>query len=341
MFVPPQVIDQLSKNTTGDTRKAAIATAKESNASRKQRAAKQTPSAAAAPKAGAAMSKAPRTIYDCETQWNQRVTIVRKEGQKSVTDKDVNTTYDLAGTVRSFWQDEMGWDSIDNNGMELLLNVHYGTSYMNAFWDGDEMTFGDGDGQIFSGFCRSLDVIGHELGHGVVQSTAALEYHDQPGALNEHYADVFGTAVTQWAAKQTPTTADWLIGDEIMGPTLYGEALRSMKAPGTAYNNGLIGRDPQPAHMSDFYSGAGDNGGVHINSGIMNKAFYLVASGLGDTVQACKLWFHALQSLTPTADFSSAALTIAESARLMTRDNELPLGATQLVRSSFAQVGVV
>ena len=179
--------------------------------------------------------------------------------------------------------------------MDLICNVHYGAKFNNAFWYNGQITLGDGDGVIFTNFAQSLDVIAHELGHGVVENTANLVYEGQSGALNEHFADVFGTVVTQWVdkkAKEKATgrevewldfarEADWLIGDEIMGPDLYGECLRSMSEPGTAYDNKFLGKDPQPAHMKDIYTGTGDNGGVHINSGIMNKAFHLTALEIG------------------------------------------------------------
>jgi Zn-dependent metalloprotease len=92
--------------------------------------------------------------------------------------------------------------------MDLILNVHFGEDYMNAFWDGDEMTFGDGDGEIFISFTRSLDVVAHELAHGVTQFTADLEYFSQSGALNEHFSDVFGSAITQHVLKQDAGQAD-------------------------------------------------------------------------------------------------------------------------------------
>ena len=116
-----------------------------------------------------------------------------------------------------------------------------------------------------------LDVVAHELAHGVTQFTAGLIYKNQSGALNEHFSDVFGTAITQWANNESVQDADWLIGDEIMGPALYGESLRSMRHPGTAYDNNIMGKDPQPAHYDDRYQGTRDNGGVHINSGIPNR----------------------------------------------------------------------
>lgn len=210
---------------------------------------------------------------------------------------------------------------------------------MNAFWDGDEMTFGDGDGTIFVGFDRSIDVVAHELSHGVTQYTSNLQYKGQSGALNEHFSDAIGSAIQQYFEKVTAQKADWLIGNEIMGPTLYGEALRSMKAPGTAYDNDLMGKDPQPDHMNDYYAGSSDNYGVHINSGIPNKAFYLVSMDIG-TDKAAKVWYEAWKKLIPTADFNFAVKKIADAAKDLTNKKIVPQGTTQSVRAAFKSVGL-
>jgi Zn-dependent metalloprotease len=296
---------------------------------------------AGAAKAGPALvGDGARQVFDCQHQWIQRVPpIARNEGGPATGDDDVDRVYDYAGVVRKYFKQELNRASIDNLGMDLILNVHFGVSFMNAFWDGDEMTFGDGDGNIFVSFARSLDVVAHELAHGVTQFTANLDYYSQSGALNEHFSDVFGSAITQHHKKQDAGQADWLIGDEIMGPTLFGEALRSMKAPGSAYDNPLIGQDPQPDHMSNYYAGPADNQGVHINSGIPNKAFYLVASAIG-TPKATKIWYHALQNLWPTANFADAVQVLVNSAQILTKDKVVPLGSTQTVRAAFKSVGL-
>ena len=347
-FVPPHVTSHLARRGPGDARGAARATAHQESIHRSQRARKELDIAQLAVGAGLeglgvtppSPGSASRAVWDSGTKWEQRVTLARGEGDPAVSDDEVNLVYDFAGTVRDYFQNELNRSSIDNQGMNLVLNVHYGVNYMNAFWDGDEMTFGDGDGAIFSSFSRSLDVVAHELAHGVTQFTANLDYYSQSGALNEHFSDVFGTAITQYSAGQSPEEADWLIGDEIMGPSLTGEALRSMKAPGTAYDNSLMGTDPQPAHMDDYYAGPRDNRGVHINSGIPNRVFYLVASDLGDTMKAARLWYHALQNLWPTAVFTDAAEVIVDSAQTLVGSGELPVGTPQTVRAAFRDVGI-
>jgi Zn-dependent metalloprotease len=347
-YVPPHVIEALARRGDARTRVSARNTAQQSKITRDLRGArpvKMSAILASARAAGAAGVMAPptgtagRAVYDSQHQWVQRVKLVRGEGDPATGDTDTDVVYELAGAVRQYYKDQLNRDSIDNLKMNLILNVHFGTAYMNAFWDGDEMTFGDGDGTIFTSFARSLDVVAHELAHGVTQFTANLDYYSQSGALNEHFSDVIGSAVTQFVEKQDAGTADWLIGNEIMGPTLFGESLRSMRSPGTAYDNTLIGQDPQPAHMSNYYAGPADNQGVHINSGIPNRAFYLVAFTIG-TLKATRLWYHALQNLWSTAAFADAVDVIVESARVLTKTGEVPLGTTQAVRLAFREVGL-
>ena len=160
--------------------------------------------------------------------------VVRAEGQPPVDDPAVNQAYDNFGDTYKFYWEILHRDSIDDQGMPIHGMVHFDTDYNNAFWDGEgHMWFGDGDGTLFSDFTNSLDVIGHELTHGVTQYTANLAYSGQSGALNESLSDVFGSLVEQYAKQQTVEQADWLIGAEVVGPQL-APALRSMKAPGTA-----------------------------------------------------------------------------------------------------------
>ncbi|MCU1519606.1 MAG: peptidase, partial [Pseudarthrobacter sp.] len=180
------------------------------------------------------------------------------------------------------------------------------------------MVFGDGDGQVFSGFTRSLSVIGHELTHGLIQYTANLVYSGQSGALNESVSDVFGALVEQYSRGQDVTEASWLIGEGIFTDEVQGTALRSLKAPGTAYDDDLLGKDPQPADMASYVVTTEDYGGVHINSGIPNRAFYLVAESLGGDAWESpgRIWYDALTggSLPETATFSVFARATASSA---------------------------
>lgn len=261
-----------------------------------------------------------RTIYDAQNKTRLPGVLVRGEGAKKSRSKAVNEAYDHSGATYDFFQAVFGRNSIDGRGMRLDSTVHYGVDYDNAFWNGQQMVYGDGDGQLFNRFTKCLDVVGHELTHGITQYTARLEYQDQPGALNESMSDVFGALLKQYVAGQSAEQADWLIGAGLLKPAAGSvrTALRSMKAPGTAYDDPLIGRDPQPAHMRDYYAGAEDNGGVHINSGIPNHAFYRAAMALGGNAWevAGKIWYEVLTTrLGPTSDFAFAAQATREVAK--------------------------
>src|SRR5262245_20670643 len=195
-----------------------------------------------------------RTIFDAknaEPDPPQGVR-VRGEGHPPVADATVNEAYDGLGTTYDFYKQVLSRNSIDGNGSRLDAVVHYGEGFNNAFWNGQMMVFGDGDQDLFTTFTKSIDVIAHELTHGVTENTAGLVYHKQPGALNESISDVFGSLVKQWVLKQDATNADWLIGEDVFTPGLEGDALRSMKAPGTAYDNSMLGKDPQPANMQNY-----------------------------------------------------------------------------------------
>ena len=160
-------------------------------------------------------------------------------------------------------------------------------------------------------------VIGHEFTHGITQVEAALEYRGQSGALNEHLSDAMGIMVKQWVLGQMASQSNWLIGEGLFGPGVRGKAVRSMKAPGTAYDDPIIGRDPQPAHMRNYVQTAEDNGGVHINSGILNHAFYLFATAVGGPVWpvAGRLWYEVqTEQLFPQAGFQDFAVATVKTA---------------------------
>ena len=252
-----------------------------------------------------------RIIYDARHLTGLPGVKVRDEGgPASPTDHAVNEAYDYAGDTYDFYRLVFGRNSVDDHGMALTSSVHYDEQYDNAFWDGRQMVYGDGDGRVFERFTKCLDVVGHELTHGVTQNSARLLYRGQPGALNESMSDVFGALVKQWTLNQTADTADWLIGAGLFTPAIHGVALRSMKAPGTAYDDPNLGKDPQPADMAHYQKTANDNGGVHINSGIPNRAFFLAASHIGGHAwqRAGLIWYRTLTgALGPSADFQTAA----------------------------------
>jgi Zn-dependent metalloprotease len=260
-----------------------------------------------------------RTIYDAQTTTNLPGTQVLDEGGPASADIAVTEAYNYSGDTYDFYLKVFNRNSVDDHGLTLTSTVHYDQGYDNAFWNGQQMIYGDGDGQYFQRFTICLDVIGHELTHGVTQNEAQLLYRDQSGALNESISDVFGSLVKQWANNQTVDDADWLIGAGLFTAAVHGKALRSMADPGTAYDDPNIGKDPQPADMSGYVTTTDDNGGVHINSGIPNRAFYLAAKKIGGYAwqKAGLIWYRALNgSLKPSANFqdmANATMTIAGS----------------------------
>ena len=251
-----------------------------------------------------------RTIYDAQHASQLPGRLVRAEGAPKVADRAVNEAYDYAGVVYDFCRVVLGRNSIDDRGLRLDASVHYGVAYDNAFWNGTQMVYGDGDGEIFQRFTKSLEVIGHELTHGITQYEAALDYRGQSGALNESFSDVVGVLVKQWKLGQTAAEADWIIGADLLAKGVHGVGIRSLKSPGSAYDDPRLGKDPQPAHMKQYCSDVADNGGVHLNSGIPNHAFYLAAVSLGGHAweAAGTIWYNALcHRLRPQSRFAEAA----------------------------------
>lgn len=280
-----------------------------------------------------------RGIHDAQGKMLLPGMPVRLEGQPASGDPAVDEAYDALGASYDFFWKVLGRDSIDNKGFALIGSVHYGQNYENAFWNGSQMVFGDGDGEIFERFTRSLDVIGHELTHGVIESEAGLVYANQSGALNESLSDVFGVLIKQHVLGQTVDQADWLIGADLLTPRIKGVGLRSMAHPGTAYDDPLLGKDPQPDHMRNFVITQEDNGGVHINSGIPNRAFYLAAKALGGHAweKTGRIWYDALcdRRLDREATFSAFAQLTVMHARLRFGAKE-----ARAVQHGWAETGV-
>lgn len=256
-----------------------------------------------------------RIVYDAKNSQELPGEIARSEGDAAGKDDAVNEAYDGAGATYDFFKEICDRSSIDNKGLRLDSTVHYGNNYENAFWNGSQMVYGDGDGELFNRFTKSVDVIGHELTHGVTQYEANLIYFGEAGAINESFSDVFGSLVKQRIKKQTVDEADWLIGVGLFTDKVQGEGIRSMKAPGTAYDDPVLGKDPQPAHMKDIYTGTKDNGGVHINSGIPNRAFYLAAMEIGGYAweKTGQIWYVSLcEKLDSKANIKRAAEVTVE-----------------------------
>jgi Zn-dependent metalloprotease len=346
--VPPYMLDAVARHGSESQRDWALKTLSTDATLRQARAvsavARGRKGAREGHDAAAALAPAGRNriIWDAKKSWELTgLKRVRDEGDGPTGDKATDEAYDGFGETWDFWQDAFGRDSIDDENMPLRGVVHFGEEYPNAFWDGRRMTFGDGDGEIFLRFTKSLDVIGHELGHGIIEDEAALEYWGQSGALNEHVADVAGIMVKQRKLNQTAAQADWLIGADLRGDEFDGDALRSMKAPGTAYDDAALGKDPQPAHWKDYVRTFEDNGGVHINSGIPNKAFHLLAKNLGGRSWHAPghIWYRALRDpeLKPTATFRQFARLTHRAARARFGNSSQEGKAT---REAWEEVGV-
>jgi len=286
-----------------------------------------------------------RLLYDSRQTDQLPGKLVRSEGEAKVSDPAVNEAYDGAGETYDFYYKLFDRNSLDDNGMTLTSSVHVAevddngqlVTMNNAFWNGEQMAYGDGDGQMFQRFTRSLDVIGHELTHGVVSFTSNLEYRAQSGALNEHFADVFGILVRQWKNGETVAKANWVVGAEVLVPAPTRRGIRDMENPGTAYmNDPDLGTDPQPSTMAKLYTGPRDRQGVHINSGIPNRAFVLTAKALGGKAWevAGRIWYDTLLQLTPTSQFIDCAKVSVQVATTK------GAAAKKAVKAAWKKVGI-
>ncbi|MFF2926042.1 M4 family metallopeptidase [Streptomyces celluloflavus] len=313
-IVPPHVLDKLAQSEDPAHHGPARLTL-EHDALHRARRSDTAVRGITGPAPETASDKPHRTIYDAGHQQVVPGTKVHGESDPPAKDASVNRAQAGLGATFELYLKVYGRHSIDGKGLPLDATVHYGEKYDNAFWDGQRMVFGDGDNTIFLDFTIPVDVIGHELTHGVTQYTANLEYSGQSGALNESVSDVFGSLIKQYALGQSVGQADWLIGEGLLAPQVTGKALRSLKAPGTAYDDKALGKDPQPATMKGYVETASDNGGVHLNSGIPNHAFYLAATALGGHAweRAGQIWYDVLTGghLAKNAQFADfAALTV-------------------------------
>ncbi|MFK4266485.1 M4 family metallopeptidase [Streptomyces milbemycinicus] len=337
-IVPPHVLDKLARAEDPALADPARRTL-ERDALERTRRRITTVRGAAAP-TGAPSDNPKRTIFDAEHQENLPGKKVRSEGGQATGDDTVTRAYDGLGATFEMFLKAYGRRSIDDSGLPLKATVHYGEDYGNAFWNGEQMVFGDGDGEIFNDFTIPVDVTAHELAHGVTQYTANLEYFGQSGALNESLSDVFGSLTKQFQLGQTADEADWLIGAGLLADRVTGVALRSMKAPGTAYDDDVLGKDPQPATMEHYVRTSQDNGGVHINSGIPNHAFYLVAKALGGHAweRAGKIWYATLTGgeLATDADFADFAQATVATAQSQYGEGE----EQRAVLDAWAKVGI-
>lgn len=240
--------------------------------------------------------------------------------------------------VYDYYLEEHGRNSLDDKGMAIVSYVHYGENYNNAFWNGRQMTYGDGDGSYMVPLSAGLDVAAHEMTHGVITNSANLQYRFQSGALNESFADIFGALIH---------SEDWEVGEDIMGPGAKADgraSLRSLSDPSkypvkadyVPYGNG---EGNYPSHMDEYYDlpRSLDNGGVHINSSITNHAAYLIGEKIGKE-KLGQIFYRALTVyLTPTSNFSDARQAIIQSAADIYGEESAEVKATA---EGFDSVGI-
>jgi hypothetical protein len=325
-FVPPYLLRRIAGSAT-EVAQSCAATLSVDEAFRERR-------TSPPPSRGGVRTGPAWTVHTAEQGTTLPGTPVRAAGQSESGDVAVDeAAHGVAGSLALF-AEIYGRASYDGAGAPVTVTVHYGRDYVNAFWDGTQLVFGDGDRKVFDRFTKPVDVLGHEFTHGVVQHTAGLVYQGQAGALNESVADVFASCLKQRLLAQTPAQADWLIGEGLFLPGVAARALRDMAAPGTAYDDPVLGRDPQVGHMDDFVETSDDNGGVHLNSGIPNRAFQLAATAIGGNTWAGAgaVWYAALTggAVGPDADFAAfAAATVAAAG-----------DHAEAVSAAWAEVGV-
>jgi Zn-dependent metalloprotease len=343
-IIPPYMLREIVQNGSETQRVAALQALYSSEQMRGQR--RVVKSIADIMAEAVPAGNKQRAIYNANNGSQLPGLLVRTEGSPPSMDPAVNEAYDGSGVTYDLFFNAYGRNSLDNNGMKIDSTVHYLKGYDNAFWDGNQIVYGDGDedlpvaNRLFNRFTIALDVIGHELTHGVTQFEANLAYWDQSGALNESMSDVFGSLAKQYQRNQSADQADWIIGEGLFTSNVNGVGIRSMKAPGTAYDDPVLGKDPQPAHMKDYVSTIDDNGGVHINSGIPNRAFYVTALELGGFAweKAGRIWYKTLtDKLQERSTFQQACdLTFAAAGEIF-GTNSLE---QQAVRKGWDAVGI-
>lgn len=275
---------------------------------------------------GGAQKLAPRETYDAMGKEQQPGQKARFEGEKPTGNVDVDRAHDFTGDVREFYAKEFNRGSIDGKNMKYVSTVNYGQNFENAFWDGNQMTYGKpGKDSPFKTFILR-DVAAHEITHGITEKEANVRYYGQAGALNESHSDVFGVLTEQYTKKQTADKASWKVGEGIWKDNIKGDSLRNMEKPGTAYNDPAIGKDPQPAHMKDYIKTWGDNGGVHYNSGIPNKAFADFAKSVGGNAWEAPghIWFEARRNAGSNPSFASFAAHTIEAANKLGFADKVP-----------------
>jgi Zn-dependent metalloprotease len=337
--LPGRVLEHVASRTGGDD---AAKLARERKTTQRLRS--QRHACAIDLRKAAANGRRERFIFDAGGTEALPGTLVRAEGARAAHDAAIDEAYDNIGITLDFFSKVFGRDSLDGAGMDVNASVHWGDRFANAMWTGTQMLFGDGDGVHIRGFTQCLDIVAHELTHGltqhavkgglgIVRRKGKLDLVGEAGALNESISDVFASLVKQWHRKQDAKQADWLVGEGILSPEI-GRAIRSLKSPGDARQT--YGGDDQARDMTMYVAG----GDVHANAGIPNHAFYLAASGLGGHAweHAGRSWYEAIPHLKPNATFKEAAKATSDAAaRLFGRASR----EQRAVDAAWRKVGVI
>ncbi|WAS91158.1 M4 family metallopeptidase [Nannocystis punicea] len=282
-----------------------------------------------------------RKVYDAKKGENLPGTEIANPG--SSADLSVKDAFNYAGTTYNFYKDRFGRDSFNGAGATIHSTVHFSVGYDNAFWNGQQMVYGDGSGQYFSSLARDLDIVSHELTHAVTQYEANLVYQNQSGALNEAFSDIMAASVQAHLAGGVVSAATWKLAEASFTPNTSGDAMRYMDDPmkdGQSYD-----------YWPTRYQGGQDNGGVHINSGIANLAFKLLVTGgvhprgktannvtgIGIT-KASKIFYDALVTyLSANATFQDARNATAQAATAIHGAGSAEVAA---VHAAWTAVGV-
>ncbi|WP_233262289.1 M4 family metallopeptidase [Vitiosangium sp. GDMCC 1.1324] len=282
-----------------------------------------------------------RALYTANNQWTTPGTLRRGEGGAATGDNHLDTNYNHIGTTYACYDTLFGRDSFDDRGAQITSTVHYGQSYVNAYWDGFQIVFGDGDNFNSTQLGLDLDVTAHEISHAVTERESGLAYRNESGALNESYSDIAAAFCESWSRGSVIDADVWKIGEDIWTPGTAGDALRYMNSPTLDGSS----RDYYP----ERYTGTSDNGGVHWNSGIPNLAFKLLVTGgthpRGKTAvnvtgvgmhRAAQTWYHANANyFTSTTTMSQAKTWTAQAAQ-----DRYDATVVQAVRDAWSAVGV-
>jgi len=263
-----------------------------------------------------------RLTYSAGNTWSLPGTLVRGEGAPPIDDAHVNATHDNTGRVYDYFQAAFGRDSLNGAGMPLESTVHYGQNYNNAFWDGTQTVYGDGDGQLFGLLGTALDIVAHELTHGITEYTAGLVYENESGALNEAYSDIFAALIDD---------ANWEIGEQVYTPGIPGDALRSLADP-TRYD--------QPSVWGEYLVMTTDFGGVHVNNGILNHIAYRIAQKIGRPKLGLIFYRTLTMKLTQQSDYEDVREQTLAACNEMIGTAGITPDDCRIVQSIFAGAGL-